>query len=85
MIRIEADWDARALYIRLTDGTVARTLEVDSDPCTMVDLDASGGLIGIEVIDPGRMWPLHKILAGYDISDLDAAMLMASYPSSVTA
>ena len=80
IVTLEHDFDADALYIRLTDGTVARTLEVDSDPCTMVDLDGDGNLIGIEVIDPDRPWPLWKIMKSYDFSDADAAMLMASYP-----
>jgi len=82
VIRLEHDADADALYIRLTDASVARTLEVNSDPCTMVDLDGDGKLIGIEVIRTDRMWPLHKILTSYDISDEDALMLMATYPPS---
>ncbi len=83
MIRERHDLDADALYIEIADGKVARTLEVGSDPCTMVDLDADGKLIGIEVISPGRAWPLFKILTSYDVSDEDASMLMAAYPSRV--
>jgi uncharacterized protein YuzE len=82
VIRVSYDSAVDALYIRLADGRAARTPEVDSDPCTLVDLDGDGNLIGIEVIGTQRPWPLHKILAAYDISDEDATMLMAAYPSS---
>jgi uncharacterized protein YuzE len=80
VISFETDIDADAMYVRLTDAKVARTLEVDSDPCTMVDVDADGNLIGIEVIGPGRCWPLQAVLKDYEIAKEDAQILMAIYP-----
>lgn len=44
------DGDAKALYYRLTQQPVARTMDIDGR--VMVDLDASGKAVGIEVIDP---------------------------------
>ena len=44
-MRLKYDLDVGALYIRLTDAGVARTREVDDN--TVVDLDASGGVVGI--------------------------------------
>jgi len=73
------DADADALYIKLSSNPVVSTVEIAED--TNVDLAASGALIGIEVLNPDRPWPLHRILNRYAISDADAAMLMAAYPS----
>lgn len=75
------DADADALYIRLAGGTVARTAVID-DGCN-VDLDADGKLLGIEVLNPGRPWPLGAILKGCEISGEDAVMLMACYPNRI--
>jgi uncharacterized protein YuzE len=72
------DIDADALYITLAEGTVARTAVID-DGCN-VDLDADGKLLGIEVLNPGRAWPLLAILKGCEISDDDATMLITCYP-----
>lgn len=76
-VQIAHDLDADALYITLSDEPVART--VDIEDCTMVDLDADGNLVGIEVISPRRSWPLQKITQAYEIEDDDAAMLKELY------
>jgi len=73
------DAHANALYITLAEGEVARTPQIDDG--TMVDLDADGGLLGIEVLAPGSPWPLAEILRRYEVADEDAAMLMACYPN----
>lgn len=44
------DGNANALYYRLTREPVARTIDIDGR--VMVDVDASGKVIGIEVLDP---------------------------------
>jgi uncharacterized protein YuzE len=72
------DLDADALYITLHDGDVARTVQVD--PGTLVDLDAHGSLIGIEVIHPHRQWPLDKITSTFAISGRDAYELHVYFP-----
>ena len=79
--RFKYDAAVDALYIKLSSNPVASTVEIDED--TNVDLAASGALVGIEVLNPDRPWPLHRILNRYAISDADAVMLMAAYPSPV--
>ncbi len=45
---------AEAIYINLRPGVrVAKTVEFA--PETFVDLDSKGGLIGIEMLNPGRL------------------------------
>jgi|HubBroStandDraft_5_1064220.scaffolds.fasta_scaffold07885_4 uncharacterized protein YuzE len=81
MISFKCDLNADAMYVTLSDAEVARTLEVDGDPGTMVDVDADGKLIGIEVIGPrGRLWPLQSVLRDYEIPQAEAQWLMACYP-----
>jgi uncharacterized protein YuzE len=77
MIRQSYDLTANALYITVTDRQVARTAEVD--PGTLVDLDAAGSIVGIEVIGPERCWPLEDILARFGVAAEDAEQLKAYF------
>jgi len=72
---IDYDREADAVEISLTGGLVARTLEID--PGTLVDLDAQGRLVAIEVIHPQRPWPLSQILEQFDVGAEDEAVLRA--------
>ncbi|WP_420614363.1 DUF2283 domain-containing protein [Candidatus Spongiisocius sp.] len=54
------DLEANALYVGLaSEGSVARTHTIDEG--TMVDVDGQGAVIGIEVINPHREWPIDQI------------------------
>ena len=64
-MQLEYDLNAGALYIRLSDAEIARTHEAGDNAA--VDLDASGGVVGIEVISAAHPWPLADILSRYDI------------------
>lgn len=77
MISQSYDLDADALYIKLADGQAARTAQIDAG--TLVDLDSAGNVVGIEVIQPDRIWPLDKILARYGVSDDDARELQTYF------
>ena len=61
---INYDKEADALYIRLMRGTVARTVEV-SDRC-VIDLDAQGGTLGIEVLQVSAHGNLAETLEQQD-------------------
>ena len=54
------DLEANALYVGLaSEGSVARTHTVDEG--TMVDVDTQGTVVGVEVINPHREWPINQI------------------------
>ena len=74
-MRINYDAEADALYVGLKAdvGEVLRTRELD--PSTLVDLDASGDLVGIEVLHPDREWPVEQAIRNYRIPQEDAAIL----------
>ena len=76
-MRLKYDLDAGALYIKLTDERVGRTREIDDN--TNVDLDASGDVVGIEVISITHRWPLAEILGRFAIPPEDAAQLLAYF------
>jgi uncharacterized protein YuzE len=78
MILQSYDLDADALYIKLADRPIARTTQLD--PGTLADLDAEGALVGIEVIQPQRVWPLDSILTRFAVSEDDARELRAYFP-----
>jgi uncharacterized protein YuzE len=82
-MRLEYDLDVGALYIALTDSPVVGTREYGDN--ANVDLDASGAVVGIEVISAAHGWPLGEILADYPISETDAAQLLAYFTAAVRA
>jgi len=49
-VLVEQDPETGASYITLGEGTVSRTVEVSE--LVMVDLDAAGGVVGIEFAAP---------------------------------
>lgn len=77
MIRQDYDADVGALYLKLADRKVTRTVEVDSG--TLADLDSAGRLVGIEVLQPDRAWPLEDILTRFHVSEEQARELRANY------
>jgi len=84
MISQAYDLDAQALYIKVSDHPVARTAEIDTG--TLVDVDAAGDVVGIEVLNFARCWPLTEILDRFHVAPEDAAQLRAyfSHPAQLT-
>jgi len=58
-MKIEYDREADALYIRLQEKYVARTLEIEEG--LNLDLDENGSLIGLEVLDATERYSLADI------------------------
>jgi uncharacterized protein YuzE len=78
-MRLDYDLDAAALYIQLLDdGTpAATTKEIDEE--TFVDVTSEGTVIGIEVINPSRRWPLDEILTAFPFAEEDQQQLKAYF------
>lgn len=74
------DADADAMYLKLRDGKIARTEELDG--WAYVDVDADGQAVGIEVIHPARNWPVGEAIRRYQITGTDRALLEAMYPQA---
>jgi len=77
MISQTYDLDAHALYITVSDHQVARTAEIETG--TLVDVDAAGAVVGIEVLNFDRCWPLAEILDRFHVGPEDAAQLRAYF------
>jgi len=58
-MRIEYDREVDALYIRLQQKYVARTVEIEEE--LNLDLDENGKLIGLEILDATDRYPLADI------------------------
>lgn len=67
------DDNADSLYIDITDSPVARSRQFDEG--TIVDLDESGEVVGIEILRPARDWPLGEIKASFRLGKEDTAIL----------
>jgi uncharacterized protein YuzE len=77
LIRQSYDLAANALYITITDRQVAHTAEIDTG--TLVDVDAAGSIVGIEVLSFERCWPLEEILDRFNVAPQDAEQLRAYF------
>lgn len=67
---VEFDQAAKAWYIRVGKGTVARTIELDSQSVTATcDLDSSGNVLGIELIGV-KEFSLRQVRAIIEENDL---------------
>ena len=62
-MRIEYDSDIDALYIRMQEKYVDRTLEIEEG--LNLDLDKNGKLIGLEVLDATERYSLTDV---FDVS-----------------
>lgn len=72
-ITIEIDDRARALYLKLSDHEIASTEEYLAEREVLLDLDASGKLVGVEILDPCDLDVediLRNISIRYDVPDL---------------
>jgi uncharacterized protein YuzE len=72
LIRYDQDADVAAFDL-VRGAQIARTTQIDAG--TLVDCDASGAVVSIEVIQPAHPWPLEEILARFDISAEHRAIL----------
>ena len=58
-MKIEYDREVDALYVRLQEKYVERTIEIEEG--INIDLDESGKLIGIEILDATERYSLSDI------------------------
>lgn len=74
-MRLKYDAAANALYIRLQEGIdPVRGVEIDRG--TIVDLADDDSVIGIEVLNPARTWPLTEIVDRFHIDDLNDVLAL---------
>jgi hypothetical protein len=67
-ITAQFDPEAQAMYVRLRDAKVARSIEVDDD--YVVDLGADGEVLGVEVLAPPMSGPdLLRLAERFDLLD----------------
>jgi uncharacterized protein YuzE len=73
-MQLRWDQEANALYIAIRGDTPSsRTVEIDSG--TLIDVDRLGEVIGIEILNPAREWPLAEILTQFRVPPEDAQAL----------
>ena len=77
-MQLEYDLSDGALYIRLSDQGIASSRDVDDN--TNVDLDASGVVVGIEVIDTGLPWPVAEVLRDYEFPAGEVEQIVSYFP-----
>lgn len=81
-MRADYDSEADALYVRLTDERVARSIELGH--CVVVDLDADGKARGVEIISPAYPFAPYLVLAALRCG-IDATAVTAAAVASIAA
>lgn len=76
-MQLKYDLTVGALYIKLSDAKIARTVEAGDNAA--VDFDAAGRLVGIEVISVAYPWPLDDILARYPVPAYEVAQIRSYF------
>ncbi len=76
---IELDGEVDAAYIRLSAEAVAVTHEISSD--VLVDIDAMGVVVGIEVLRLDADIPLQRLTADYHVHSTVIELLRRIRPS----
>ncbi len=79
-VTIQTDIDSGrvlAVYFKVREGQVSRTVEVDEDAC-YADEDSKGNLLGVEMITPGSI-ELHvkKVARKYKVKGMTQALRRA--------
>ncbi len=65
--------EIEAIYIRLRKGKISKSKEIGAHGEAVVDLDKSGNVIGIEMLEPGLVTVrlVNRIKKEYKIPELD--------------
>jgi uncharacterized protein YuzE len=74
-ITIEIDDEAKALYIRLKEGKIIKTIEYKEIQEIFLDIDENEQLLGIEILEPSGIdlaSVLRDIAERYGIDDLSS-------------
>lgn len=78
-MRLKYSRTGDALYIYLSEGRPAGGHEIDNG--TLVDVDEQGEIVGIEVINPAREWPLDEIAERFPMAMDDLLALKTLWRS----
>ena len=81
-MRADYDSEADALYVRLTDERVARSIEFGH--CVVVDVDADGQARGVEIISPAYPFARYLTLAALRCG-IDAVAVTAAAVACIAA
>ena len=71
----ELDTDADALYVTLTPASVARQVVITDE--LVVDVDAAGQPVGVEVLSVSRSWDPRPVFERFEMTPIDVALLTA--------
>lgn len=78
-ISVEIDTSVNAAYIQLSNEKVAKTTQLTE--ALIVDVDANGAVVGIELLDLGCPLEISTIRSQFPLSDEAIAVLRRLRPS----
>ncbi len=77
---VQVDPAANAAYLRLSDSPIAKTEELND--WVLVDVDATGGVVGVELLGLTSAIPLKELQSEYGLS-AEAADLIEKLKHSI--
>lgn len=81
-LSLDIDQEAGAAYLQFSGEDVARSVEFDD--YIVVDLDAHGVVVGVEILDLTRSIPLDDLTERFHIRTEAMAVLLQSLRSTTT-
>ncbi|HXN60556.1 MAG TPA: DUF2283 domain-containing protein [Acidimicrobiales bacterium] len=67
------DVESQSLYVRLSDEAIEGQIELDDG--TIVDVDAEGNAVGVEVLRAWAQWDFRAVAERFELSE-DAAKFL---------
>ncbi|VBA61222.1 DUF2283 domain-containing protein [Mycobacterium attenuatum] len=83
MITLSVDTSVGAAYIQLTNEPVAETIE--ETPDIQVDVDATGVVVGIEVLNLAADLPIESLSEKYRFADINDALALPQVKPAIHA
>ncbi|OBI23829.1 hypothetical protein A5711_10025 [Mycobacterium sp. E2238] len=83
VITLSVDTSVGAAYIRLTDEPIAETVEETSD--IQVDIDATGAVVGIEVLNLSADLPVESLSEKFHFSDPNHVLALSQVKHAIHA
>ncbi len=82
-ITLSVDISVGAAYIQLSDLPVVETVEATPD--IQVDIDATGAVVGVEVLDLAAELPVESLVRNFRFTEPDQALLLSQVRKTIQA
>jgi len=80
-VTLSVDTSTGAAYIQFTDAPIVETIE--ETPDIQVDIDATGAVVGVEVLNLAAELPVESLTSGYHFRSYDHAVALSQVKHAI--